>query len=77
MQALQELSQQHAAELEGRAWQASQAAVDQEGCMRTLLAEAQQQAQADSRCAAPSQAVPCRPGSYLSALLAREQVQST
>ena len=59
LQVLQELSQQHAAELEGQALQASQAAAAQEGRMHTLLAEARQQAQADSRCAATPQAVQC------------------
>ncbi len=59
LQALQELSQRHAAELEVQAQHASQAAADQEGCMHTLLAEAQQQAQADSWCVAVPQAVQC------------------
>ena len=59
LQALQELSQQHAAELEVQVQQASQVALDQEGRMHTLLAEARQQAQADSWCAAMPLAVQC------------------
>ena len=59
LQALQEQSQRHAAELEVQLQQASQVALDQGGRMHTLLAEARQQAQADSWCAAMPLAVQC------------------
>ena len=74
LQAVQELSQRHAAELEVQLQQAGQAALGQEGRMHTLLAEARQQAQADSWCAAMPLAVQCPWTSCLSALLAQEHM---
>ena len=75
LQALQELSQWHAAELEEQTRQASQAAAAQEGRMHTLLAEARQHAQAESWCVVTPRAVQCPQGPCLPALLAQERLK--